>query len=371
MRIAPPTGVVVCCLLVLGCFEVPPRLARTQYEQGAGDGFDVGQPTDVPAPIDPGGVPDVWVDAAGPIADGLGDADEDVPAVPDADAGTDPMDVDDVAQDPDAPEPPPDTGDAGDADPDACTADCDGKECGGDGCGGLCGICLFGEVCNAAQQCGPPCDPVCAGKLCGSDGCGGSCGDCPEGFECGPDFKCYDVVCEGSCDGKVCGDDGCGASCGECVDGDLCEEGQCVAGPCSGIPEYGKCEAGQAVLCIGGAKFVKDCTLLEGMVCGWNPDDGLYGCVEEAECIPDCAGKECGDDGCEGKCGSCPEGWPCEVGTCKLKDGAACGYVTGVGICEGQVLWYCSEGKLYTMDCSIPAKTCGFDPGAGANQCLD
>jgi hypothetical protein len=34
-----------------------------------------------------------------------------------------------------------------------CIPDCSGKECGSDGCGGLCGTCGFGEVCNA-DTCG-------------------------------------------------------------------------------------------------------------------------------------------------------------------------------------------------------------------------
>lgn len=30
-----------------------------------------------------------------------------------------------------------------------------------------------------------------------------------------------------------------------------------------------------------------------------------------AKCIPDCAGKQCGDDGCGGECGECGEGFWC------------------------------------------------------------
>ena len=39
-------------------------------------------------------------------------------------------------------------------------------------------------------------------------------------------------------------------------------------------------------------------------------------CVEDVlECVPDCLGKECGDDGCGGSCGDCNvllkgRGWP-------------------------------------------------------------
>ena len=34
-------------------------------------------------------------------------------------------------------------------------------------------------------------------------------------------------------------------------------------------------------------------------------------------CVPDCLGKQCGDDGCGGSCGECPTGQACQDdGTC-------------------------------------------------------
>ncbi len=35
-----------------------------------------------------------------------------------------------------------------------------------------------------------------------------------------------------------------------------------------------------------------------------------------SDCVPDCAGKECGDDGCGGSCGTCPAGKHCAGGLC-------------------------------------------------------
>ena len=107
------------------------------------------------------------------------------------------------------------TADEGDASgtltPDACAPDCDGRACGDDGCGGVCGTCpTVKPVCEGGVCL---CEPDCTGKACGPDGCFGNCGTCPlvapactdEGLCCAPD-----------CAGKVCGDDGCGGICGKC-----------------------------------------------------------------------------------------------------------------------------------------------------------
>ena len=63
-----------------------------------------------------------------------------------------------------------------------CVPECDGKMCGPDGCGGICGACFDGGAgCDEGNQC---CFSNCLGKQCGSDGCGGSCGDCWPGLLC-------------------------------------------------------------------------------------------------------------------------------------------------------------------------------------------
>gem|GEM_PF-3627050 len=65
----------------------------------------------------------------------------------------------------------------------SCIPDCDGKECGSDGCGGSCGSCDSGEICSNGQ-CVASCTPIkdCGHVECGtiSDGCGGTiyCGSC-------------------------------------------------------------------------------------------------------------------------------------------------------------------------------------------------
>jgi hypothetical protein len=92
-----------------------------------------------------------------------------------------------------------------------CTADCSGKQCGSDGCGGTCGVCAGGQVCTSVGQCVVDCVPQCEGKVCGDNGCGGVCGVCPDGHACLGGV--CDAACVPSCAGKQCGDDGCGGRC--------------------------------------------------------------------------------------------------------------------------------------------------------------
>lgn len=262
--------------------------------------------------------------------------------------------------------------DDGVSSPDACTPNCTNKDCGDDGCGGICGICSAGNECNNLNLCVPECEEQCTGKFCGPDGCGGTCGSCESGFECGPDGKCYDVTCVPNCVGKVCGDDGCNGTCGDCIFGDLCEDGQCVTGPCSGIPEStGTCEDGQVVKCVNGEKIVENCTAIPGYTCQWNPNVSEYQCLQTGGCLPNCVTKECGEDGCGGFCGICPSGWPCQAGQCTPVEGGQCGYFNTVGTCEADTLYYCDSGTLFIEDCSALGKSCGFDPASQSNQCLD
>lgn len=72
-----------------------------------------------------------------------------------------------------------------------CTPQCQGLECGDDGCGGSCGNCPeIAPVCSAAGKCQAQCQPNCVGKQCGPDGCGGTCGSCGTIGVCDTQGKC-------------------------------------------------------------------------------------------------------------------------------------------------------------------------------------
>ncbi len=70
------------------------------------------------------------------------------------------------------------------------------------------------------------CQPACQGKECGGDGCGGVCGTCGGATVCS-NGTCV-ATCTPSCGGAECGGDGCGGVCGTCGGSELCQDGQCV-----------------------------------------------------------------------------------------------------------------------------------------------
>ena len=160
---------------------------------------------------------------------------------------------------------------------------CDELLCGDDGCGGSCGACGGGEICDAGA-CVPDGLPVCGDEICDDTE---DCASCHEDCGCGCGEACEDAACAfTACDGRDCGDDGCGGSCGECPPNNVCDNGKCAW--LEGC-DNGACEPGEH--------------------CGNCPADCGCGCGEvcyEDTCkFAACDGLECGDDGCGGSCGSC------------------------------------------------------------------
>ncbi len=302
-----------------------------------------------------------------------------------------------------------------------CTPSCDGKACGPDGCGGSCGTCAEGSSCTDAGTCTPATIPTTCADVHGTIGCcfdgdlfwfengvlqGGaescgalSCGwDAADGYyackQAGADPSGkYPIDCFGenpapetcpvcSCEGKKCGDDGCGGSCGTCAEGTSCTD----AGTCTPATTPTTCADvhGTIGCCFDGDLFYFENGVLQGgaescgAVCGWDAAGGYYSCEFEGadpsgkypiDCFGEnpasetcpvcsCEGKNCGDDGCGGSCGTCGEGMKCgpegqcaDPGMlqCKLKTECAavdaCECVTCVsdGICNSQDDCICAD----------------------------
>ena len=221
-----------------------------------------------------------------------------------------------------------------------CTPKCDDRECGNDGCGGSCGTCydLPNSVCTPGGKC--TCTPTCQDRECGTDGCQGDCGMCPSSHEGCEEGRC---VCRDSCAGKQCGHNLCGDYCGKCEVGHECVDNQCYCvpdcqgrncgddhcggscGECTDHFPNGQCEDFECV-CIP-----ETCETAQ-KECGYVPDGcgGVLECGDcheflnsycdaknVCQCAQTCEGRECGDDGCGGSCGSCDtEGWWCQLHRC-------------------------------------------------------
>ena len=226
-----------------------------------------------------------------------------------------------------------------------CTPSCFGKECGSDGCGGVCGICQDGWACSGGECL---CQPSCLGKECGPDSCGGSCGYCPEPFVCTPYGKCF---CQPDCVGLECGDDGCGGACGYCLPGEVCTDGgdcippSCEPGTldCDGDHQIVCNEDGQGWLDLGPCPPGTNCQ--GGLCLPWICDPGETKCQGNAVLT-------CADSGMGWLAPNpCPPQTACQAGQCIPVTG--CDGVPDVGCCDGDVLQFCVNGQIVAVDCGI------------------
>lgn len=260
----------------------------------------------------------------------------------------------------------------------ACTPDCQGKQCGDDGCGGSCGTCQAPAQCvvdQCVKGCGEILDSCCYKHysiVCDSDeeknkyywgikdcGTNDACrwDEAPDWYRCDPTLPDYedpsgvkpracDFNCVPDCKGKDCGHDGCGGPCGECGPGGECKsDGRCCYPDCNGkdcgsdgcggqcgfCHMVENCKNGHCVHYYGCKTTITpgcpDCAC-EQCVCEKDPaccfSSWDYQCMKECRdecggckrCVPDCTGKECGPDGCGGFCGYCKEGDTCKDGRC-------------------------------------------------------
>ncbi len=121
-----------------------------------------------------------------------------------------------------------------------CIPNCNNRECGNDGCGGVCGECGVNQACNSHHQCEVTCTPKTCVELnavCGDidNGCGTdiNCGSC------NATQSCSNNQCVDNCTPKTCAelnaecgdiDNGCGTdiNCGTCSATQSCSNNQCV-----------------------------------------------------------------------------------------------------------------------------------------------
>ena len=198
-------------------------------------------------------------------------------------------------------------------------AACAGKQCGSDGCGGICGSCISPKSCDKNFQC--ICIPQCEGKQCGSDGCGGTCGD-----------GCYDLakynnrceietgkcVCTPDCFGKDCGSDGCGGTCGD-------NNGSCPASKPT-------CGLGQVCICNDTVWTPSDSELVT--MCGQVEQVSNCGRKAIGEGGGKCSGyNTCGGGGVANKCGCTDTIWtPSDVEVANL-----CGTIKQTSNCGKEI----------------------------------
>ena len=198
----------------------------------------------------------------------------------------------------------------------ACTPQCDGKACGDDGCGGLCGKCVGGGTCTADGTCKAPPDPIChsIGTL--------GCGDKASGAVDGPGST--DVVDAVSCVSydysgpemawTLDAPPGTTVSAKVTTADDEDDEIDVAilastSGVCSGDDCEAQSQTAASVTTEAGTTYF---ALVQG----------FKGAVKDFElsvscCTPSCNATACGDDGCGGVCGKCKGNEVCEAGACK------------------------------------------------------
>jgi hypothetical protein len=170
---------------------------------------------------------------------------------------------------------------------------------------------------------------TCGEKECEEDA------DCPEGFFCDrSDWLCKPKECTPECEDKCCGPDGCGGTCPDtCPMHEICNTNTC------------RCEGAEE--CRTNADCPPD----------YWCDRTVWRC-RPIDCIPNCTGKCCGDDGCGGTClDFCPSGYSCNAASCQCE---AVGCQTNA---DCTVTQCCLNGLCTNMSCGY--LECGPDPVCG------
>jgi hypothetical protein len=202
-----------------------------------------------------------------------------------------------------------------------CTRQCEGKVCGEDGCGGVCGTCQDGYVCANGGQCLHPSEELIAVEP--AQEVVEPLTELPEPQEeaVEPPVEATEPVIEvveplvevaepqpETGEGVPEAADSSDAETGEwvCTEGyQPCEDGaQCCTGMCVPLEDGAQVCAD---LCTDACPEGWECTAVEA------GQDVLHVCLPKV-CVPDCSGRECGPNGCGADCGVCGSDQFCTAG---------------------------------------------------------
>ena len=313
-----------------------------------------------------------------------------------------------------------------------CTTTCGTKQCGADGCGGLCGTCDDGIACTfdkcdlesgACTQLAS--DLACDDELaCTIDTCdvpSGGCLNvpsqafCDDGIPCTSDWCSDELGClsapnDDACkDGQACTVDACvdGFGCVNSADDALCDDGvTCTADACdatagcSNLIDVGSCDDGVECtidacdLDAGGCQNAASLALCDdGIPCTADWCDSATGCIAVAEDAACTDAHECTVDSClagfgcvhTGDDAACDDGVPCTDGQCEpdagcvvVPDHLVCAdahdctsdtCVPGMGCASTADDAACDDGVACTVDSCDPASGCAND--ADPDACGD
>lgn len=216
---------------------------------------------------------------------------------------------------------------------------------------------------------GPPvsCTASCEGKTCGTDGCGGSCGACADGEECSADGACEIIKLGDTCEQPIVVGDLPFTAAGNTLE--LNADYNISSGGCAGVPTSTGQGASDVVYAFTPTVegnyavtvptifdvvvyIVTDCSAMADTCVAYS-DDAMPNTAETfvtylaanqtyyiildgnswntnlggdftfkltdydpGDCTPNCAGLPCGEDGCGGFCGMCATGTFCENNQC-------------------------------------------------------
>jgi hypothetical protein len=176
---------------------------------------------------------------------------------------------------------------------------------------------------------------------------------------------CDQAMVDENCDGRK--NEGCECSNGQSED---CMSG--ALGPCK--PGKRTCSNGRWGVCMSSVKASPELCDGTDNNCDGMTDNNVTNCRSNeacvdgtCKCVPQCAGKTCGDDGCGGKCApnACPAGTSCQSGTCKCVPQCA-GKTCGDDGCGGRC-----EPDSCPADTSCQSGTCKCVPQCAGKTCGD